>query len=209
MWSLWMIKSRGSLPRKVLEMNSDTWFPDRLVSDSWLSSRFSILLNCRQTHTHTHTHTYIHEFNQNTPLAKSIHKDTLNDYSSNSIHMWLCVSRDTRCRGLWLDRNAWLILLVVACTQTHTARHACGSCLSKQNLQIWGWRQDSQRKCTVLSWQPLHIIHKTSNMWANMCSLSFPSHPVHPSPYLNEHPRNGDGITHFWHFSAKSSMGAK
>lgn len=29
------------------------------------------------------------------------------------------------------------------------------------------------------------------------------------SPYLNEHPRHGDDIIHFWHFSAKSSMEAK
>lgn len=42
------------LPRKVLEMNSDTWFPERLVSDSWVSSRFSILLNYGHTHIQTH-----------------------------------------------------------------------------------------------------------------------------------------------------------
>lgn len=35
-------------PRKVLEMYSDTWLPERLISDRWLSSRFSILLNWRQ-----------------------------------------------------------------------------------------------------------------------------------------------------------------
>lgn len=35
-------------PRKVLEMYSDTWLPERLISDRWLSSRFSILLNCEQ-----------------------------------------------------------------------------------------------------------------------------------------------------------------
>lgn len=29
------------------------------------------------------------------------------------------------------------------------------------------------------------------------------------SSYLNEHPRPRDEITHFWHFSAKSGMGAK
>lgn len=29
------------------------------------------------------------------------------------------------------------------------------------------------------------------------------------SAYLNEHPRHRDEITHFWHFSAKSGMGAK
>lgn len=29
------------------------------------------------------------------------------------------------------------------------------------------------------------------------------------STHLNEHPRHGDEITHFWHFSAKSSMEAK
>lgn len=53
------------------------------------------------------------------------------------------------------------------------------------------------------------LIHKTSNMWASRSH-----HPLPPSsspvfPYLNEHPRHGDEITHFWHFSAKSSMGAK
>lgn len=52
-YSFCIVKSRGVLPRKVLEMNSDTWFPDRLVSDSWVSSRFSILLNWGHKHTHT------------------------------------------------------------------------------------------------------------------------------------------------------------
>lgn len=33
------------LPRKVVEMYSDTWFPERLISDKWDSSLFSILLN--------------------------------------------------------------------------------------------------------------------------------------------------------------------
>lgn len=36
------------LPRKVLEMNSDTWFPDRLISDRCVNSRFNILLNCNR-----------------------------------------------------------------------------------------------------------------------------------------------------------------
>lgn len=33
------------LPRKVVEMYSDTWFPERLISDKWDNSLFSILLN--------------------------------------------------------------------------------------------------------------------------------------------------------------------
>lgn len=36
---------RLGLPRKVVEMYSDTWFPERLISDRWDSSLFSILLN--------------------------------------------------------------------------------------------------------------------------------------------------------------------
>jgi len=32
-------------PRKVLEMYSETWFPERLIFDKWDSSLFSILLN--------------------------------------------------------------------------------------------------------------------------------------------------------------------
>lgn len=35
-------------PRKVLEMNSDTWFPERLISDRWVSSLFSIRLNWKK-----------------------------------------------------------------------------------------------------------------------------------------------------------------
>lgn len=35
-------------PRKVLEMNSDTWFPERLISDRWVSSLFSIRLNLKK-----------------------------------------------------------------------------------------------------------------------------------------------------------------
>lgn len=34
------------LPRKVFEMYSETWFPDRLISERCVNSRFSILLNC-------------------------------------------------------------------------------------------------------------------------------------------------------------------
>lgn len=34
-------------PRKVLEMYSDTWLPERLVSERCDSSLFSILLNCK------------------------------------------------------------------------------------------------------------------------------------------------------------------
>lgn len=29
-------------------MYSDTWFPERLISDKWDSSLFNILLNCRK-----------------------------------------------------------------------------------------------------------------------------------------------------------------
>lgn len=38
-------KNMSTLPRKVVEMYSDTWFPERLISDKWDSSRFNILLN--------------------------------------------------------------------------------------------------------------------------------------------------------------------
>ncbi len=106
-------------PRKVLEMNSDTWFPERLVSDSWVSSRFSILLNCRQ-HTNTHTHTHTHTHTQKHPWVKTNtreHKNYLHtDSFSPTVKIypeWLHqqqhprvlvrVSRHTRCRSLWLD----------------------------------------------------------------------------------------------------------
>lgn len=36
----------GHSPKNVLEMNSDTWLPDRLISERWVSSLFNILLNC-------------------------------------------------------------------------------------------------------------------------------------------------------------------
>lgn len=36
----------GGSPRKVCEMYSDTWFPERLVSDRWVNSRLSMRLNC-------------------------------------------------------------------------------------------------------------------------------------------------------------------
>lgn len=44
LWDLMRFNGMN-LPRKVLEMNSETWFPDRLISDRWVSSLFSILLN--------------------------------------------------------------------------------------------------------------------------------------------------------------------
>lgn len=36
----------GNSPRKVLEMYSDTWFPERPLSERCESSRLSIRLNC-------------------------------------------------------------------------------------------------------------------------------------------------------------------
>lgn len=42
------IDGRFDLPRKVVEMYSDTWFPERLISDKWDSSLFNILLNWRE-----------------------------------------------------------------------------------------------------------------------------------------------------------------
>lgn len=42
-----------ALPRKVLEMYSDTWLPERLISERCVSSRFSILLNWEGKSTHT------------------------------------------------------------------------------------------------------------------------------------------------------------
>lgn len=42
-WSQMDVKF--ALPRKVVEMYSDTWFPERLISDKWDSSLFNILLN--------------------------------------------------------------------------------------------------------------------------------------------------------------------
>lgn len=45
--SVWTeIRFRSRSPRKVLEMYSDTWLPERLISDRCDSSLFSILLNC-------------------------------------------------------------------------------------------------------------------------------------------------------------------
>lgn len=49
MWTEITFWSRS--PMKVLEMYSDTWFPERLISDRWESSLFSILLNCGRMRT--------------------------------------------------------------------------------------------------------------------------------------------------------------
>lgn len=38
-------------------MNSDTWFPERLISDRWVSSRFNILLNCKGTYVYAELNT--------------------------------------------------------------------------------------------------------------------------------------------------------
>lgn len=47
---------------------------------------------------------------------------------------------------------------------------------------------------------PLPPCPPTSSSTHTPCSLQ---------PYLNEHPRDGDEIIHFWHLSAKSSIGSK
>lgn len=77
-------------------MNSDTWFPERLVSDSWVSSRFSILLNYRQTHTCSlnQTQQEKHPFSLNIDDNK-LRKYSQNFYSSNKLHVRLCVFRVT------------------------------------------------------------------------------------------------------------------
>lgn len=56
--SFWVgegISTSFCLSRKVLEMYSDTWLPERLISDRCVSSRFSILLNCRGGRAQTKT----------------------------------------------------------------------------------------------------------------------------------------------------------
>lgn len=53
-------------PKKVLEMYSDTWLPERLISDRWLSSRFSILLNWREEKKNNNTNIMVNNVhNQN------------------------------------------------------------------------------------------------------------------------------------------------
>lgn len=47
-WPVGNCKGTSALPRKVVEMYSDTWFPERLISDKWDSSLFNILLNWGQ-----------------------------------------------------------------------------------------------------------------------------------------------------------------
>lgn len=42
------VEKKTCLPKKVFEIYSETWLPDRLISDRWVSSRLSILLNCKQ-----------------------------------------------------------------------------------------------------------------------------------------------------------------
>lgn len=49
--SLRWVKIKINLPRKVLKMYSEIWFPDFDDSEKWLNSLFSILLNCKKKHT--------------------------------------------------------------------------------------------------------------------------------------------------------------
>lgn len=90
---------------------------------------------------------------------------------------------------------------MTSCTRSivhpHTCMHA-DQVDEIKNLQI-------ELKVSRVS-EKIHCHISTSS-----CSLS---HPLpHTSylafPYLNEHPRHGDEIILLWHFSAKSSMGAK
>ncbi len=95
---------------------------------------------------------------------------------------------------------------------TTTAYCACGSCLSNQKSTNQR-RLESQRElCCSISTTSCPLLHTLSQNQQHV-SLEQPR-PLPPgsslaSPYLNEHPQHGNGITHFWHFSAKSSMGAK
>lgn len=74
------------------------------------------------------------------------------------------------------------------------------------------WYKMSQRKSTVTS-QPsaIHIFTSTKQATCEPRAASSPptQSTLASPPYLSEHPRHRDEISHFWHFSAKSSMGAK
>lgn len=39
--------NKNNIPKNVEQMYSEIWLPDLLDSEKWLSSLFSILLNCK------------------------------------------------------------------------------------------------------------------------------------------------------------------
>lgn len=122
-------------------------------------------------------------------------------------YMCLCVRLTSHSAEAndWTQKHAWLILRAVVCpVPKHT--HAWGTCIWNTKIYTSNWSVQISLRETFTSQPP--VVHKSSNMWAASCP---PTCSI-LSPllsYLNEHPRHRDGIAHFWHFSAKSSMGAK
>lgn len=161
-------------------MNSDTWFPERLVSDSWLSSRFSILLNWGQTHA-----------------------------SINELDQTLCLLNCGQTRSDQLSR---LLEQQLSLNNNVEKKHFTSKSLSlktcKQFSQIQGSR--CHRSCWHKTCWVSEKVRKQATREPQ--GVSYPPTqfiPLLPSPHLNEHQRDGDEISHFWHFSVKSSMRAK
>ena len=64
-----IIGNLRTLPRNVLQMYSEIWPPDLVVSAKWLSSRFNIRLNCTsQTQRTASTTKQLYTVSQNAPL---------------------------------------------------------------------------------------------------------------------------------------------
>lgn len=162
-------------------MNSDTWFPERLVSDSWLSSRFSILLNWGQTHAS------INELDQTLCLLNC--GQTRSEQLSRLLEQQLSLNNNVEkkhftSKSLSLKTCKRFSQIQVADATDHAdIRHKCW--VSEKV------RKQATREPQGVSYPPIQFI------------------PLLPSPHLNEHQRDGDEISHFWHFSVKSSMGAK
>lgn len=228
-------------------MNSDTWFPERLVSDSWLSSRFSILLNWedKQTHMQIHKHPWVcgqwkwiltprcskchckyadnSTFLQQQTSLEVSHclRDSENHKHREPLSLQrkhINISNQTRVVRLY-QQDLQSLVCTFVCGMSHTAQ---APMIGQRKMHDWLY---SQVGCTQnnpqISVEPLRISttscssHSHSVTKGATCELGAFLPPLLPPssslafPYLKEHPRHRDEIAQFWHFSTKSSMGAK
>lgn len=108
----------------------------------------------------------------------------------------------------WTQSKAWLILLVVACAQTHAA-DCVRITLTQSNWSHLEPQREVRGHISTTSCPFLHTLSQNEQHVSLEQPRPLPPSSSLASPYLNEHPRHRDGITHFWHFSAKWGMGAK
>lgn len=78
--------TRRDLPKKVEQMYSEIWLPDLLDSEKWLSSLFSILLNCKQKR-HANEQRFIYDVHTHSATDQTLFLQVLSAATSTSLNL--------------------------------------------------------------------------------------------------------------------------